>query len=196
MSQPIQRPDVSARLQDLFRLVGRVRPSLEEYIIPTVQVADLGMAAAPPIRRTGHWGGLTAGVAAEYTALQIVNPTGSNNVISVNSIQVMPANTVSLYAAFGTFTFGTGPVAIATEQYVDRRSDDPLVQLSTGNVSAAGIGGLAAASCARWRLLTSWMPPIPLDGWVLGPGDTLVFCCDAVNISMYWNLSWETFALL
>lgn len=200
MSQPIQRPDVSQRLQELFRLVGRVRPSLEEYVIPTVQVADLGVAAAPPVRRVVQIGGLRAAVAGEHGIVRIGNPAGSNNIIQLKWWDTKPAAASTMYMAFVEGTLASS-AAIATLQYTDRRADDlypdVTADMVSGTVTPANLVAIAAGSFANFNQSNQgYTNEYPAENVVLAPGDFVIWANATANTSYNYNMVWEEFSLL
>jgi len=77
MAQPIQTPLVGSALQRLFGLQGRVRPSLEEFIVPTVQVANLDDGSPPNVSRTASSFGSQAAVAGEFGTFRLEVPPGT-----------------------------------------------------------------------------------------------------------------------
>ena len=52
MAEPIQNPLVGQVLQSAFGLQGRVRPSLETFVIPTVSLGDLSLGMTPDVARS------------------------------------------------------------------------------------------------------------------------------------------------
>jgi len=85
MAQPIQDPTVGSALQALFSLQGRVRPALEEFIIPTVRVADLSRGASPPLSRicSAAIAGIAAVVGELATVRFEVPPTLLAEILSI-----------------------------------------------------------------------------------------------------------------
>lgn len=51
MAKDINNPLVGELLQRAFDLKGRVRPSLEEFIVPTISLGDLSLSLGPSIKR-------------------------------------------------------------------------------------------------------------------------------------------------
>lgn len=74
MGLKIQIPGVGERLQRLFRLQGRVRPELEEFILPVVTVGDVSRAAEPPVRRRASVAFALSAVAGERPTLRLRAP--------------------------------------------------------------------------------------------------------------------------
>jgi len=74
MAQPIQDPTVGTALQALFGLQGRVRPALEEFVIPVVNVANLARNAPPPVTGMATATCFVAGVAGQYPTLRFEVP--------------------------------------------------------------------------------------------------------------------------
>lgn len=89
MSQPVQTPTIGSRLQRLLSLQGRVRPYLEESIIPTISVGDL----AYPDR---EWSQIASGYDVHnntavglFSYVQLVNPVTSSRLLLLEEYAVL-----------------------------------------------------------------------------------------------------------
>jgi len=67
---------IAGRLSKLLGLQGRVKPSLEEYVIPTIQVADLAQGGLPPVTRRCVIQFDVAGVVGEVATVSFEVPGG------------------------------------------------------------------------------------------------------------------------
>ncbi len=143
MSKPIQNPRVADALAREYNLVGRVRPILDEVVIPTVLVGDV-RATLPARRRTAMASFTQGAVAGEFGGFRLEIPPGmivsldgwwtlggGNNLrVNLGAAQLTaPANTANetfldaMFAAQGTpacaLTFGTQVAAIAAAARLD-----------------------------------------------------------------------------
>lgn len=76
MPKQVQNPNVSRQLVEQFGVVGRMRPSLDEIIVPVVTVADLGRGAPPPTSRQATAFAAAGTLAGEYATFQLSVPAG------------------------------------------------------------------------------------------------------------------------
>jgi len=77
MAQPIQVPLVGAALQEMFGLQGRVRPALEEFIMPVVLVGAIDAGAPPATSRTAIAAMVLGATAGERATWRFEVPPGS-----------------------------------------------------------------------------------------------------------------------
>lgn len=89
MAQQIQSPTIGSRLQRLLGLQGRVRPYLEESIIPTINVGDV----AYPDR---EWSQIASGydvhantAVGAFSYVQLVNPKLSNRLLLLEEYGIL-----------------------------------------------------------------------------------------------------------
>lgn len=136
MAKDVGQPGIGSALTRLLSLRGRVSPKLEEFIVPTVQVADI-QQSAEPAERLGAWAQRgEAAVAGEVFHARFEAPP--NVVCHIQSIMIEPDGVdTEVLMAFGN-TLGD-PGNTATEDYTDGRLPAPRVPaavLRTGTVAA------------------------------------------------------------
>lgn len=199
MAQPIQTPQVGSALQELFRLQGRVRPALEEFIIPTVQVGDLTFGSAPAKRRHVTTFFNVPAVVGERPVWRWEIPGGIIGALTSFWVEP-PAATPGSVSVF----FGSSIAAPAT-QAVASYSDGRILragELPAGVVSfGTQVGALAARTWEKRAQPTpdsrTWETP----GWILGTGvpgqfGFIEFACNLLNASVNVCMEWDEFQLV
>lgn len=164
MSTPIQRPDVGEALRQYFRLVGRVRPTLEEYVVPVVSVGDLAQGGAPAASAQASFSIVkTAGGAGNYSGFRLEVPGGM--IARIDQIWLQTST-----AGLGEFKFtgtGAGFGNSANKAFTDGRLTDqglePATVVTFGN-RASGLSG--EHSIVRVTVDGVILEP----GWVVGSG--------------------------
>jgi len=150
MAQPIQDPTVGSALQRLFNLQGRVRPALEEFIIPTVQVAALEGHAPPPVTGLASCTAYVAATAGEYATLRFEVPGGILAELLEINVTAAADGSLSL-ANRGNAATVAGLAGTATKGYLDGR----LLPGSTFQGNPAGV--LTYGTQAALIIGTPWI---------------------------------------
>lgn len=203
MAIPIQTPSVGTALQAAFGLQGRVRPYLEESIIPVVTLGDLGQGSAPYIRRHAAASWQQAAVAAEYPSIRIEAIPGTIAVIT---------NVRAFAGAAGNFRFGfpgnaaslAAQANTAAKGFTDGRI---LTGAPSGAQAPASVMtfGTAAALVAPYQSLMRVQANVPQAiepvGWVIGTGSNglygfLEIQFDQANNVCHGTVEWDEYSLL
>jgi len=202
MAQPIQDPTVGGALQALFSLQGRVRPALEEFIVPTVRIADLSQGATPAISRHASAAFNQAAVAGEHAQLRFEMIPGALAVIRrlhlVADTDTMirinfPGNAATL-GALGT---------VAAKGFTDGR----VLAGSPGgeqNPAAVLTYGTAVAPLGAFQVffqaLATEEVNIEPRGWVVGTGRPdlygfLELDTYSLNVQLRGSIEWDEYQL-
>lgn len=175
MAEPIQNPRVAQALQSAFNIVGRLRPQLEEFVVPTVLLGDLGQNQPPYVSRHAVFNVSAAagGVGNRFTArfevpagaLARVDRIHLQSSVNPNNLRVhFPGNAATIAAQ----------ATVSPKRYADGRllpgSATPSAPASvfTHGAPAAALGTVDAA----YRLPTENGGMIDLrpNGWFVGTG--------------------------
>lgn len=195
MSQPIQVPTVGALLTEFFRLVGSVRPELEEIVIPTVLVGDLS-GSAPPVRRrhVSCVGGIAA-AAAENAWFELFN-SDKNTIAVITDVWAFASAADFLKVAFPTSTLLAGGSTTVASSFTDSRVPGTpgfvLRQISQGG------GSIGNEERGRWIVpvaangLNLHLQP---RGWVIAPPTRLTFSNVTAAGTMFLGLEWDEYQL-
>lgn len=197
MAIPIQDGGlIASRLQALLKIQGRLRPELEEFVIPTIQVADLAAGGAPPITRHAVARCFQAAVPAERFVARldvppsvlvevrrfICNPTTGGNLLDIR---------------FGS-TF-SAPGNFGISQFYDTRisNTDPATVLAFGTQ-------VAAISNPSWRAQIEAGGQLiyepPRGSWLVGGNLSafgfLEFAWNALNEAMdSFVVEWDEYQI-
>lgn len=204
MAQPIQDPTVGGALQALFGLQGRVRPALEEFIIPTVRVADLSQGAAPGIRRRVACAIVQAAVAGEYFTARLEMIPGSIAVVRFVGMYPTSGTAGNLKMRFPGNAATIGALAnTATKSYVDGRI---LAGSPGGQQNPAGVLTYATSAAAFAGVEARYPVPgtgllLEDPGWVVGTGRAdlygfLEMQFSAVNEQVTGTVVWDEYQIL
>lgn len=193
MAQPIQTPGVGAALQRLFRLQGRVRPSLEEFVIPTVQVADLSQGSVPPVRRHAVSFFNQPGVAGQSATWRLEVPPSV--LARIDRIYVTPAAAGPMFANFGS-TIAV-PAGNAANEFSDARVR-ANGELPAGLVT---FGTQVAILAGTWRVdvaaneVTEIRPRAWLIGGLFDAFDFLEMQFFQANTAVTVAMEWEEYQI-
>lgn len=195
MPTQIQRPQVAELLTRFFRLTGRVRPSLDDVVIPTVQIGDLTGGATPPIIRSASAFAEPTKTAGERATWRLEAPPGT--LLDVKVIWVLNYDVESsLRVHFGT-SIATPP-DLAPSRYTDGRI--------TGSETPAGIllSGTQAGLLANYQWLQNFgavaRETIYPNNWIVGTGNPGTFGflelqSTSANNLMALNLQWDEYQI-
>lgn len=204
MAQTIQDPGVGAALQRLFGLQGRVRPALEEFVVPTVQLADLSLGAPPPLIRHASCRTSIAAVAGERPVFRFESVGGMICVIRrIFLFSATGASNPSFAFRGNAATLGALGT-VATKSFTDGRllpgtpwgAQQPSGVLTIGT-QAGSIGTV------HWEArmeAVGGLEIVPRGGWVVGTGrpGLVGFLEGQVatnNIALALSMEWDEFFL-
>lgn len=179
MGVRIGNPRVSENLVRLFNLTGSVSPELEEFIIPTVQVANLDMGSPPPVQRTATFYAGQEAVSGERFVFQLAVPPGVIAVIKRIMFYGITASPRALLAKFAGSTSGiTTPATTAGSCFTDGRlagagatpSSKLYYNTQVSNISGSDWGLPLYVNTGTWA--SGAREFIPQWGWVVGSGNS------------------------
>lgn len=203
MSQKIQRPGVGAALQSFFRLTGSVAPTLEEFILPVVVVADIAKQEnfVPPLRRHCAVMVNQAAVTDEGFQARLEVPPGI--IADITRVAFVSTAPFKINAAFDA-SFVTPPVTVVEGVFTDSRIGGvaggviPSSKLLVGTDTGTVVG-------SRWSLhfdpLVEAQAAYHPQGWLIGFGDPdnfgfLEFASDVDNLAIRINLEWDEYLIV
>lgn len=187
---------IATRLQKLLSIQGRLAPDLEEFIIATIQVADLSQGGIPPVSRRAAVQFLEAAVVGELTAWRFEMP-GSTLAI-VRYLEVMPAADDLLQIHFGSEM--TPPANQSVPVFIDGRIRHGTGENPAGVVfSGTQIGGLTTPQEFQ-RVDADPSTRIVDPGWIIGSGlpeafDFLEFSLSTPNQGTRVTMEWDEYQI-
>ena len=204
MTLEIQNARASQVLTDAFDLKGRVRPELEEFIVPTVTVADLSTGAPPPVQRTSSAYFSQDAVSGQRCCFQFIVPGGTLAVIKRVSFYGVVTATDAWFILFSAASAALGkPATQANASFTDGRLQQ------TGVIPSAQLwyGTKVSPLNADWALPLFMTDQTygsaeavyePTGGWVVGSGapgvsSYLEAAFDGTNMAQACVLEWEEF---
>lgn len=204
MAQPIQDPTVGTALQQLFGLQGRVRPALEEFIIPTVKVADLSLKTADPVIRHASCRTSVAAVAAERPVFRFESIGGTICVIRRIFLFSATAAGNPSFAFHGNAATLGALATTATKSFTDGRL---LPGAPSGAQKPSGVltigtqpGSLGTVHWEGRMDASLGLEITPTRGWVVGTGrpGLVGFLEGQVavnNIALAVSMEWDEYYL-
>ena len=204
MPLEIQNPRAGQALTDAFDLRGRVRPELEEYIVPVVSIGDLSAGSPPAVQRTATAYFSQDAVSGQRCCVQFIVPGGTLAVIKRVSFYGVVTATDAWFILFSAASAALGkPASEANSSFTD------------GRLQQTGV----IPSCQLWfgtkvsTLNADWALPLfmtdqtygsaqavyePTGGWVVGSGapgvsSYLEGAFDGTNMAQACVLEWEEF---
>lgn len=193
MSKPIQTPRPGQALQAEFDTQGRIRPALDEHVIPTAVVADVSEYFGPRQQHAASGGESVSAGVGEYPAFRLYNriTLGDQRFVMPKRLTIRVGTAMTLVIANAdTGTWSVAPLAITSQGSRDLRdTDGPNGQVQDGVLTA-----LPTASDRVWRQYlpaTTQVFHIDLSGWVLKPGDALVVFGFTANTDLFYSVEWE-----
>jgi hypothetical protein len=193
MAKDIGDPTVGAALQALFRLQGRVKIGMEEFVIPTVQVADLSVSAAPALAAGAAAQLSVVGVAAQRTTWRFEIP-GSMfaQVLAFNIFMLAGTRFNVAFTAAGPGHAGIAGKAL-TDGRLTQRGLEPAGVMTGGATAAAPIG-------AQWRteLAANEERRFEPKHWIVGSGleaqfGFIEFQAGTANIGGTLSIEWAEY---
>lgn len=204
MTQPIQDPSVGVTLQNLFNLQGRVRPSLEEFVVPTVQIADLSGYARPPVTRRATCLINQNPVAGERFVMRFEAIPGT--ICVLRRIRVAPSTQGNFSWQFVGNAATLGALGTtAVKSFADGRllTGNPSGLQRPSGVLTTGtqVGGLATPQGQAIAPVTGLVLDIPDPGWVVGTGNPSLFGffeaqIATVNITVVGSMEWDEYSVI
>lgn len=205
MTFEIQNPRAGQTLTEAFDLRGRVRPELEEYIVPVVTVGSLDMGLPPAIQRTVTYYAAQGAVSGERFVFQLAVPPGIIAVIKRMILYGRIGDGRALLCKFAGATSGiTTPATTAGSCFTDGRLAQSGVEPSSKlyyNTQVSNISGSDWALPLYHNMVT-WDTGVrefePKWGWVVGSGNTtepgfFEGTFDIANAAMHLVLETEEF---
>lgn len=195
MAKRIQNPVVGQALQRAFGLQGRVDPSLDEIIVPVVNLGDIGQNSPPDISGVAIARADQGGVAGEVYRARFEVP---GNVLAV--IQRIYVRTTTLQTFRVNFVSpGAARAFTASKAYTDGR-------LLDAGLSPAGVltFGTDPAPLPTYQ----WSFAAPTDGVIVAPPGLVVgsgregqfgfleFSGTGVNTPVFLSLQWREYRVV
>jgi hypothetical protein len=175
----IGNPRVTEQLTRLFNLTGTVSPELEEFVLPTVQIANLDLGSPPALQRTATFYAAQGAVGGERAVFQLAVPPGVVAVIKRIMLFGITAQPRALLARFaGTTATVTTPATVAGSCFTDGRLHSTGVQPSSTLYYNTQVSNVANADWALPLYLNNatWNSAarefVPNWGWVVGSGNS------------------------
>lgn len=212
MTLEIQNNRAGAALTDAFDLKGRVRVELEEFIVPTVVVADISHSSPPGIQRTASAYWSKAAVSGQRACFQLTCPGGTLAVIKRLSFFSTAATAPDAWFIVmpGSTIDGGISGEIAEKEFTDGRLQETGVAPScvvtfgtrVSNISVTNWAiPLLGDANAEWGAGNSAAVEAvfePKWGWVIGSGKAgvtsyLEGSYDGVNMPMTGVIEWEEY---
>lgn len=206
MTLEIQNPRAGAALTDAFDLKGRVRVELEEFIVPTVIVADVSASSPPGVQRTvsAYWS--KDAVAGQRACFQLSCPGGTLAVIKRLSFfsTAVTAPDAWFIVLPGSTIDGGISAEVAVKAFTDGRLQETGVEPSCVVTFGTRVSNVSAADWAIPLFLpdatTGAAEAVfePSWGWVIGSGKAgvtsyLEGSFDGVNMPMTGVIEWEEY---
>ena len=207
MTLEIQNARASQVLTDAFDLKGRVRPELEEFIVPTAQIADLSAGLPPAVQRTATYYVAQAAVSGQRFVFQLAVPPGVITVVKRMMLYGITASPRPLLAKFAGNTSGiTTPATTAGSCFTDGRLAQTGAQPSSKLYYNTQVSNIAGSDWALPLYLNNatWNSAArefePKWGWVVGSGNNEQYgyfegTFDLVNTAMAMTLETEEFQI-
>jgi len=191
----IQTPQVGQLLQRLFKITGRYRPSLEEFIVPTVQIADLGQGSPPPIIRSATSFFSQAAVVGERATFRLECPP--TTLLTLDSMLFTAGSSSSIEIFLGSSV--PAPATPATTRFTDGR----ILQANENTAGKVNFGTQAAGLAAfhfRQALLSGVPTLIKPLNWIVGSGvpvqfGFIDFQFGPLNVSFEAILQWTEYQI-
>ena len=202
MALTINNPLVARILQRAFRLQGRVRPVLEESIVPTVSLGDLSAGMAPDVSRHVVTRIVIPPVIGELATIRIEAIAGT--VLVITNINFWTNVLGFVTAKFPGSSATLNPQAsTASKSFTDGRllPGGPEPSLPSGVLTFGTQAGFLAGTHWQARI------PDPLGlfyepkGWVVGGVDStdllgfLEFQFDGANVLFVGSVEWDEYQI-
>lgn len=191
MALQIQRPEIWANLQRLFRIVGKGKLELEQNVIPVVQVGDVSLGQLPPVVRSCSAAATIVPVAGELATVRFEVPGGV--LAQIRRLHVWASGDCSFTGSFSSA--GSAQAGTGLSSYIDGR----LLQLGQGPAGLLTFGTQVAAIAPIQfvaRVPTAQAHIFEFEHLVVGSGTPdqfgfAEFQIDAANTTMVFNIEWD-----
>ena len=195
MSSVIQDPRVGQLLQNVFGLQGRMEFYLENGIVPTLTVGDLGRGAQPPVVRRATAAFRQAAVAAERFTARFEIP--GNMIALITKMNIVPATgVVRSRAKFSSV--GAALASTASKSLTDGR----LIEVGQAPAGVLTFGTRATSITDEWRGVADNTGGLTYEpGWVIGSGKAdqfgfFEFQVETTNLEVFGSLEWIEYQLV
>lgn len=179
MTWEIQNPRAGQTLTQAFDLKGRVRPELEEFIVPVVQVGALDMGSPPAIQRTCTYYAAHAAVSGRRFVFQLFVPPGTICVIKRIMVYGIVSAPRALLARFSGKTSSIStPLSTAGSCFTDGRLAQTGAEPSSKLFYGDRVSNIADSDWALplYLNMVTWDSGArefsPNWGWIVGSGNT------------------------
>lgn len=205
MTYEIQNNRPAAALTEAFDLKGRVRPELEEFIVPTVLVADVSQNSPPAIQRavTAYWS--QAAAIGQRSCFQFHCPGGT--LAKIKRISFFSTGLTAADAWFLLFSGSTLAGGISGSTATSSFTDGRLQQTGVAPSCSITYGTRVSAVPADWAIPlfmtdqtygSAQVAFEPQWGWVVGSGlqgitSYIEASFDGVNMPSASVMEWEEF---
>lgn len=190
MPTKIQRPGVAEALTRAFGIVGRMRPALDEVIVPTVSIGDLSRGGPPPAARQSVSSFTAAAVPTEKLFWRLDVPPNMIAVIEAITLHATGACNLKVNFPGNAAILPAGPNA-ANESLTDGRVAGQFAGPGCALTWGSGPGGLGTAWSYQQYLGPASDPPVvirPHPAWVVGSDEGnyqfLEMALDTINVGL------------
>lgn len=196
MPTPFQYAGVADRLARWGNLLGRLRLSLADEILPTVQVADHSAMSPPPLRRIATSQINQAAVAGELATFALAVPPGV--VCVLRSLWLAGATAQRFIFEINAGLSTAGMTQIPDPSFMDERLDAGSERPAMAIFRGTQVAGLSAATYAHF-FGTSPVQVLRPD-WIIGTGRTtttgqLAFQATTANELVRCGLIWDEYQI-
>ncbi len=201
MGFKINRPDVWARLQDLFRLTDSTQLSIEPFVLPTVQLANLEGAQLPTLTRHAVASFVQGATALEFGTARFETVGGT--LCHIRKLTAWSTAAVTLQINFpGNATTLAAQANTAAKGFTDGRI--PIATEAPAGVLTFGTQVAAITVPAQFHLDLQNSIPFTYDpvNWIIGVGfdPTLVGFLElqlgTLNVPLVVTLEWDEYAVI
>jgi len=206
MTLEVQTNRPSAALTDAFDLKGRVRVELEEFIVPTVLIADVSQSSPPAVQRTATSYFSQPAVGGQRACFQMIVPGGT--LARIRRISFFADSSLAAADAwFLLFSAESAALGKPANQATMSFTDGRLQQTGVTPSSQVWFGTKVSTLTADWALPMFYVDNalgsasaeyVPSAGWIVGSGKPgvssyLEGAFDAVNEPQACVIEWEEF---
>lgn len=193
----IQRPDIWAALQRLFRITDKGSLRLESSVIGMVKIADVSQSQVPGVFQHVTAQCQIVPAAGEFANFRLEAPTGMLCVLDRLTIQAVA--TAGIIVAHVGSTLSAAIFASAADKSF---TDGRLVQqgrLPGGVLGFGSSGGVPAANEFRRPLQANVPTEVLFRGWAAGSGlpelfGFIEFGFNTADVTLNIDLEWDEFS--
>lgn len=202
---PINTGRFTRALTRFFQLRGVITPTLDDTVVPTVSLGQLGESQPPAARRAWVAGGRIAAVAGQFSGFGLEVPPGTLAVI--DHIMMSPAAGTDMQIFFNSQA--AWPGAAQLPQFMDARLTEGPEGTAFPNSACVPRSGADAVGLGGVFQWSSWMPvttnAVVIDGRSLGwmiysrPDNTLSRHINVatanLNTLLDWSIAWTEYSV-